>query len=229
MKKYLFFVMLMTSITLVLTACVTNQHNEAQVEEKEELPVHTIGLIDEIEANRILITVKQSPFGQDRKGERMYFNIDALSSNTIKQLKRSQVVDIIHGPAVGLSFPPVGVAEQLVLVDEGLSKTPHVTVFTLDDNEQTLVRSHDLIGTDVTNLDTLLQPLIWQQGSPSFEEILHAFTFNATTHDFERDTVQVGYDANRNIVLARYKSNQYTTITKEQFEELQRLLFPQAA
>ncbi len=226
--KRLLFILGALSIVLIFTACQqtekTPDKNEKTEEESEFV---TKGIIDDMNDTQILITLTDSPTNVE-KGDRMYFNIENIGTTTLQQLKRGQHVSITHGPQMTMSLPPIGVAEKLTIEDDGLSKTPHATIYTFDQGKSDFHREHDITGEDVDTLVTFTDNFDWQKLDQDITQPLtYAYTLNATKSSANKEQIALGTNGEGNDYLLRTKTEQFVVLTPEQKEALDTLLFPE--
>lgn len=227
MKRFLFIVGAF-SIVLLFTACQQTEKTPEQTEEtEEESEFVTKGIIDDITDTQILITLTDSQTAFE-KGSRMYFNIENIGTTTLQQLKRGQHVAITHGPQMTMSLPPIGVAEKLTIEDDGLSKTPHATVYTFQQEKSDFERAHDITGEDLETLITFTEQFDWQTLEQDVTQPpLYAYTLNATKSTANKEQIVLGTNGEGNNYLLRTKTEQFVVVTPEQKEALEALLFPE--
>lgn len=141
----------------------------AQSEEVAQMP-GTIGLIDDITDERILITVEESSvFNGKMKGQRIFFSTGEIDDETKAQLKRGQKVKIEHGEAFGMSHPPVGNAENIEVIDKAMSEQPHVMIFKYDRGSTDYLRHRTVTGAAIASVETVLEEATWKDAEFPFD------------------------------------------------------------
>jgi len=226
MKRFL-FILGAFSIVLLFTACQKAEKTPDNHEKEEESEFVTKGIIDDMSDTQILITLTDSPIAVE-KGDRMYFNIENIGTTTLQQLKRGQHVIITHGPQMTMSLPPIGIAEKLTIEEDGLSKTPHATVYTFEQGKSDFHRERDITGEDVDTLVTFTDNFDWQKLDQDVTQPpTYAYTLNATKSVANKEQIALGINGEGKHYLLRTKTEQFVILTPEQKEALDTLLFPE--